>query len=203
MREYIIKNFNKNNVNIKNYFDNNYNILQKNRIIISMTSYPKRINNVAISIKLLLTKQTIKPNEIHLWLSIEEFKNKEKDLPQQLLNIINENNNVFLHWVEKNTYVHKRHEIFKYTNDSDYVFLIDDDVEYDQKLIETVLEKAKLYPNTIITYNKYTFHEYKGRAIIYRENRGDPGPFINKTRWCGQSMIPSAIYPKDILSKEN
>ena len=202
MREYIINNFNKTNINIKNYFDNNY-IVQKPRIIVSLTTYPKRINNVAISIKLLLTKQTIKPNEIHLWLSIEEFKNKENDLPQQLLTIINENNNVFLHWIEKNTYVHKRHEIFKYTTDSDYVFLIDDDVEYDQKLIETVLEKAKLYPNTIITYNKYTFHEYKGRAIIYRENKGNPGPFINKTRWCGQSMIPSAIYPKDILSKEN
>lgn len=202
MREYIIKNYNKNNISINKYFDNNY-VLHNNRIIVTMTSYPGRINNVAISIQLLLTKQTIKPDEIHLWLSIEEFPNKENSLPKQLVKVINENDDVYLHWLEKNIYVHKRHEIFKYTTDSDYVFLIDDDVEYDPKLIETVLEKAKTYPNTIITYNKYAFHEYKGRTILYRDNRGEPGPFINKTRWCGQSMIPSAIYPKEILSDEN
>ena len=47
------------------------------RVIVSMTSYPKRITNVGKAIYLLLTKQTRKPDEIHLWLAEPEFLNKE------------------------------------------------------------------------------------------------------------------------------
>ena len=89
-----------------------------NKIVVSMTSYPGRIMNVGKSIFLLLKKQTIKPDEIHLWLSIEEFPNKEKSLPEDLNLIIEKCDDVFLHWLEKNTYVHKRHEIFKFIEDA-------------------------------------------------------------------------------------
>lgn len=172
------------------------------KIVVSMTSYPKRIYNVEKSIDALLHKQTLPPEEIYLWLSIEEFPNKENNLPENLIKIINENPNVFLKWVEKNTYVHKRHEIFKFIKDA-YVFLIDDDVYYDNKLIETVVSKAKQYPNTIICYNQYNPHDYRGKRILYNNNRYGNGPLLNKVRWCGQSMIPSIIYPKECLTKEN
>ena len=98
------------------------------RVIVSMTSYLGRISNVGKSIYLLLNFQTRKPDEIHLWLSVEEFTNKEKNLPADLLAMLN-HDKVTLHRLPKNTYVHKRHEIFKYTTDEDCVFLIDDDVE--------------------------------------------------------------------------
>ena len=35
------------------------------RVIVSMTSYPKRIVNVGKGVYYLLTKQTVKPDEIH------------------------------------------------------------------------------------------------------------------------------------------
>lgn len=175
----------------------------ENKIVVSMTSYPKRINNVSKSIFLLLEKQTVKPDEIHLWLSIEEFPNKEKDLPNDLNIIIDGSEKVYLHWLEKNTYVHKRHEIFKFIENA-YVFLIDDDVRYADDLIETVIKKAKQYPNTIVCYNRYDQHRYSGKRILY----GNPilknsPPTVNKYRWCGQSMIPSNIYPKECLTDEN
>ena len=176
-----------------------------NKIVVSMTSYPKRIGNVSKSIELLLTKQTLPPNEIHLWLSIEEFPNKEKDLPIDLLNTIKNHKNVQLHWLEKNTFVHKRHEIFKYAEDNDYVFLLDDDVEYDKKLIETVINCAKNNENTIILYHNYSSHVYQGKHIIYTPDSKNimNKKEINKFRWCGQSMIPVKIYPKEILSEAN
>ena len=174
-----------------------------NKIVVSMTSYPGRIMNVGKSIFLLLKKQTIKPDEIHLWLSIEEFPNKEKSLPEDLNLIIEKCDDVFLHWLEKNTYVHKRHEIFKFIEDA-YVFLIDDDVRYSDNLIETVVRKAKQYPNTIVCYNRYDQHRYVEKHILYGNPTPiDLPPFINKYRWCGQSMIPSNIYPKECLTKEN
>ena len=63
-------------------------MIDNERIIVSMTSYPKRITNVSKSIFYLLNKQTVKPDEIHLWLSTEEFPNKEKDLPDDLQKLL-------------------------------------------------------------------------------------------------------------------
>ena len=48
-----------------------------------MTSWPKRIKNVSTVINSLLN-QNIKPDLIELNLSIEEFPNKEKDLPEDI-----------------------------------------------------------------------------------------------------------------------
>ena len=96
---------------------------EKERIIVSMTSYPKRIMNIEKSIFYLLTKQTVKPDEIHLWLSIEEYPNQYNDLPENIRLLI-DSDTIILHWVQKNTYVHKRHEYFKIAQDNDLVFLI-------------------------------------------------------------------------------
>ena len=170
-------------------------------IKVSMTSYPGRISNVGKSIYFLLTKQTLKPDEIHLWLAVPEFPNKEKDLPQDLVAILNADN-VFIHWLPKNTYCHKRHEIFKYTTDNDCVFLIDDDVRYNDKLIETVMNDHEKFPDSIINYNGYSEHVYKGKKIIYTREMNPSEPKIN-IRFCGQSMIPAKIYPKEVLSDEN
>lgn len=170
------------------------------RIIVSITSYPKRITNVGKSIYFLLTKQTVKPDEIHLWLAEPEFPNREKDLPQDLQAMLNVDN-VFLHWLPKNTYCHKRHEIFKYTKDNDCVFLFDDDVRYNDKLIETVMTDHKRFPNAAINYNYYAKHQYIGKKILYHDITECKKPSID-IRWCGQSMIPSKVYPKECLADE-
>lgn len=172
------------------------------KVIVSMTSYPGRISNVGKSIYLLLNYQKRKPDEIHLWLSETEFPNKEKDLPSDL-NLMLKTENVFLHWLPKNTYVHKRHEIFKYTTDEDCVFLIDDDVRYADNLIQTVMEAHTKYPDCIVCYNQYSKHQYNGRRIIYGYPAPENEPKENWNRWCGQSMIPSKLYPKECLSEEN
>ena len=164
-------------------------------IKVSMTSYPGRITNVGKAIYFLLTKQTLKPDEIHLWLAEPEFPNKEKDLPKDLVSIL-EHDKVYLHWLPKNTYCHKRHEIFKYTTDEDCVFLIDDDVRYNDKLIETVMNDHQKFPNAVINYNGYSAHVYKGKKIIYTKELNPKEPTVG-IRFCGQSMIPSKVYPKE------
>ena len=173
---------------------------QRPRIIVSMTSYPARIKNVPLSVFALVKYQTLPPDEIHLWLSTEQFPNKEADLPKELL-LEARDSLVMIHWLEKNTYVHKRHEIFKTVNNG-CVFLIDDDVIYDSKLIETVMAVHAKHPNVIVCYNRYDKHRYKGRHIRYGEACKSSGPFVNTYRWCGQSMIPASMYPKEVLSDE-
>lgn len=172
------------------------------RVIVSMTSYPGRITNVGKAIYFLLMKQTRTPDEIHLWLAKPEFPNRENDLPQDLQTIL-DLDNVFLHWLPKNTFVHKRHEYFKIAQNDDLVFLIDDDVRYADNLIENVLNVHHKFPGCIICYNRYPAHVYKGKRIIYGPAVVSDIPLVNKDRWCGQSMIPAKLYPKECLSEEN
>jgi len=63
---------------------NNY---KENNIIISLTSYPSRIKFVHIAINSLL-HQSIKPYKIILWLAKSQFLNGNKDLPKNLLDLI-------------------------------------------------------------------------------------------------------------------
>lgn len=174
----------------------------KEHIIVSMTSFPGRITNVGKSIFFMLSKQTMPPDEIYLWLAAPEFPNKELDLPKDLQTIL-KHENVHLHWLSKNTFVHKRHEIFKLTNDNDLVFFIDDDVRYADNLIETVVKTHTKWPNAIICYNQYSAHKYSGRRILYGRALPEMKPMPNYNRWCGQSMIPSKLYPKEILDDEH
>ena len=55
-------------------------------IIVSLTSFPERINIVVKTIKTLLT-QTMKPDMVILWLAPEQFPNRENDLPKELLDL--------------------------------------------------------------------------------------------------------------------
>ena len=59
---------------------------EEEKVIVSLTSFPARINIVVKTIKTLLT-QTLKPDAVILWLAPEQFPNGEKDLPQELLNL--------------------------------------------------------------------------------------------------------------------
>lgn len=173
----------------------------RERIIVSMTSYPARIQNVPISIFALTKKQTLPPDEIHLWLAIPQFPRKEADLPEALV-AMEKAGIVQIHWLEQNTYVHKRHEIFKIVNDG-CVFLIDDDVIYHDNLIKSIMDVHAKRPDAIVCYNRYPKHKYSGRHILYEDIAPVGGPFVNIYRWCGQSMIPVNIYPKEILDDEH
>lgn len=87
----------------KEIYNNIYNssgkIYNNEKAIISLTSWKKRINNVHLTLENILS---LCPNyHIVLVLSQEEFPNKELELPQSLINLVN-NNKIELLWVYKN-----------------------------------------------------------------------------------------------------
>ena len=78
------------------------------KIIVSFTSWVKRIHLCANVFKMMLN-QTLVPDKIVLNLSIEEFPNKENDLPTDLNEIVSANTNICeIYWVEKNNRVWKK-----------------------------------------------------------------------------------------------
>ena len=113
-------------------------------IVITMTSWTKRIQYVAKSVYRCLKTQTVKPDLFYLWLAEEEFPNKEKDLPEELLVVCNAFN-VHIKWTKDNEYCFKRWYVFPEHND-DLVISIDDDMLYDYRMIAAVLEEYKRNP---------------------------------------------------------
>lgn len=55
-------------------------------LIVSLTSFPARIHLCSEAIKSLLLQEK-KPNRLLLWLAVEQFPNKENDLPTELLEL--------------------------------------------------------------------------------------------------------------------
>ena len=56
------------------------------KVIVSLTSFPARIDTVYITIRSILM-QSLKPDIIILWLAQEQFPEKEKELPYNLLKL--------------------------------------------------------------------------------------------------------------------
>lgn len=160
---------------IKNGFDYNTNdkyvlpnyvnpthqlINNRELIIITFTSWKKRIQNCSHIVD-LMNKQTLKPNKIILNLSTDEFQNKEKDLPKQLLE---KQNDVFeIHWVKEDTKAYKKimPTLERYPND--VIVSIDDDIDYPLDFIEHIY-------NEYISFGKkvpITSGEYKWKNDIY------------------------------------
>lgn len=170
------------------------------KIIITMTSYPKRICFVAERIKQFIDSQSVKPDIFYLWLSISEFPNKEADLPPELINVCL-NYNIKLRWTLENEYCHKRWYVYP-EHYEDTVISIDDDTIYSPKIVEF----AKNISNTNCVYNLFndrTFLSiYNGIKIKYFFNVVDNRPSIYKT-FLGQTIFPPKTFPLNSLTPGN
>lgn len=121
---------------------------ENKRIIVSLTSYPARINTVQKAIISIL-KQKVKPDKIILWLSDMEFPLHEKDLPLELRELCGKNG-FEIRWVNENIKSHKKYfyALQEYANS--IVITIDDDMEYNEMMIHDLIKSHQVFPNTII-----------------------------------------------------
>ena len=142
------------------------------KIIVSFTTWEKRIGNVEYVIKQML-KQTKKPDKIILNLSEEEFIGKEsllkpiKELENKIdifeINMVSgPNTKVWKKWIPI---------IDKYKND--LIFPIDDDMEYPNDFIERLYNKWLENPYNTITgamvkLDNFLQHHCGAGSLIFR-----------------------------------
>ncbi len=115
-------------------------------VIISLTSYPARINTVHIPIQEML-QQTVKADHIILWLASEQFPNKENDLPQALIELTEKG--LEIRWCEEDLKSHKKYYYAMQEYPNDIIITIDDDLHYSPYLVETLLNSYKDYPRAV------------------------------------------------------
>lgn len=116
-----------------------------NDIIISLTSYPARINTVNQTIESLLN-QTMKADKVILWLAPEQFPNKEKDLPSQLLEL--KEKGLTIDWYHDiKSYKKLIPTLKKYPNAM--IITVDDDAIYSHDLVKELYREYTKNPNDI------------------------------------------------------
>jgi len=169
------------------------------KIIVTLTSFPKRINYVWLVVECML-RQTILPDKIILWLSKEQFSSYEA-IPIKLRNRVSDIFDIKL--VDNDLKSHKKYYYAFNEYPDDFVITIDDDIFYPPYLIEELLshfdEKNKYIvgrygfeitydtKSDINSYNKWIESDIKNQMHSFFGSGG------------GTLFIPSLLY-KDTLN---
>ena len=140
-------------------------------IIVSMTSWKKRITNVKYVVSSIL-QGTYKPDKIILNLSTDEFQDKHIPIDLKLL----EKYTIFeINWVKENTKAFKKIIPTMELYPESIIISIDDDIIYPRLFIETILDSYKKQNTDIITLyrnkNKYEFDSVVGCGTLYTTSK--------------------------------
>lgn len=116
-------------------------------ITVSLTSFPKRINRVWMTIETMF-RQEIKPQSIVLWLSKDQFPNELLDLPDTLTNQLKRGLNI--RFVEGDIRSYKKfYYIFRECSNG-LVLTIDDDLLFPSYFIKSIYSCYIDHPKSVI-----------------------------------------------------
>ena len=172
-------------------------------LIVSLTSYPARIPYIKYTLYTLLM-QSCKPNQILLWLSKEEFPNKEKDLPQELLEFVKKG--LEIKWCDQNLYSYKKliPSLKEFSNS--IIVTADNDILYPKDWLEKLYRAYKKDPNFIhchrahrITFDKQNHVKPYMEWEHLIENKSTVPSFLNFQTGAGGVLYPKNCFFEDIL----
>lgn len=126
--------------------DRQYQEKYRPDIVVSLTTYPARINYVHIPIKEML-EQTVKADHIILWLAKDQFPKLFDDLPQTLTSLIEQG--LEIRWCEEDLKSHKKYFYTMQEYPDCIIITIDDDLHYSSYSIEKLLDSYKRFPTAV------------------------------------------------------
>jgi hypothetical protein len=121
--------------------------VEKGNFIVSLTTFPKRVDRVWIVIESIL-RQTLRPRKIILTLSVLQFSNKK--LPFKL-NKLEKEGCLEIIWTDDDVRSHKKYFYAMKKYSKDIVITIDDDFIYEKRMLASLYSYHKKYPDYIIT----------------------------------------------------
>lgn len=175
--------------------------LIRKRLIISLTTYPRRIHAVAQVIESLCV-QTRKPSEIVLWLAESQFPEKELELPEELLRLV-ARKCLTIRWCD-DLKSHKKYFYAFQEYPDDLVVTVDDDVIYSPTTLDTLYKSYLLYPEAVSTMRGHLI-------LVSEENEMLPyNKWIQETDLCAHkpSMqlfatgVAGILYSPNLFRRE-
>jgi len=145
--------------------DKHMGIDKNGKLIVSLTSFPARIEFVWMTIHSLMN-QTLKPKKIILWLSQEQYQTEES-IPQSLRAL--KKRGLEIRFCE-DIKPHKKYYHTMQEYPDDIVVTVDDDIFYPENHLEMLWKKHLEYPDAVCCWfaHKIKFDE-QGNIKKYKE----------------------------------
>jgi hypothetical protein len=182
----------------KHFKDIGINTTEKRekKYIVSLTSFPARIDDAWICVETIL-RQSFKPDAIILWLSQDQFK--EVTLPQSLTNLVERG--LTIRFVSGDIRSHKKYKYALEEFPYDYVITFDDDLYYNEHLLENLVNLKKEFPNCVPTNRAHKLIFEDKSILPYRKwfhNAYDKQPSHNLVQTGGYG----ALYTSEDMYKD-
>ncbi|WP_052466919.1 hypothetical protein [Psychroserpens damuponensis] len=181
----------------KNISINSLGVDSESNLIVSLTSFPARIDVVYLAIRSILN-QTEKPKKIILWLGEEQFPDGESSLPNSLLDL--KPLGLEIEFC-KDLKAHKKYYFAFQKYPNNLVVTIDDDVIYPKNLLKILLENHKLYPNSVIA-NRVRYMEMENKNYKpYRQWRINSVNSDNPSKKIFSTGVGGVLYQPRFFKK--
>lgn len=171
-------------------------------IVVSLTTFPGRIDTVWLTIETLL-RQSVKPDAIILWLSSEQFKGVS-DLPHKLLALVDRG--LRIEFREGDLRSHKKYFYARKEFPNATLVLADDDIFYPTTMLKDLVELSRQYEGKVICrFAKKIQWTESGRLSPYIEwrkvNDSTPREDIFFGSGGGVLIPPGAVH-EDLLNEK-
>lgn len=169
------------------------------QVIVSLTTYGKRIHDVFLTIE-TICNQTIKPKKVILWLDENEFDITK--IPNTIKNQISRGLDVKFC---KNYKSYKKLIPTLNMHQNEDIITIDDDVFYPHDFVENLLKESSEYPNTVLAYRCKTISLTKNDLSPYKKWKfskgGDSNEYVMPTG-IGGVFYPRNCFHIDVTNEE-
>lgn len=170
------------------------------RLVVSLTTYPARINIVYKTISTLMT-QSLKADEIVLWLAESQFP--EKKLPENLTRLCEYG--LSIKWCDDIKSFKKLIPSLK-EYPEDIIVTVDDDNYYDSRLLEKLYNEYKSRPDCIHARQAFVIKKQKGRFALksrnYDYNNSYLPSYSNEPVGCGGVLYPPHALHPNVLNEQ-
>lgn len=172
------------------------------QVIVSLTTYPARINSVYKTISTLL-QQTVKPDRVVLWLAEPQFPDKK--LPPDLTRL--QEFGLEIKWTKNDIRSFKKLIPSLKEYPEDIIITVDDDNYYDERLVEFLYNSYLEAPDCIHARQAFVVkQDRKGDLVMkarnYVYNSTYLPSFLNEPVGCGGVLYPPHVLDTNVLNEE-
>lgn len=181
-----------------------FNLLHKKKqldpdsnLIVSLTTFPPRINHVILTLKSILN-QSVKPARIMLYLSEEQFV--YNSLPKSLKNL--QEYGVTIEFVKGDIKSYKKLLYAKSQFPNQSIITADDDVCYPVNWLENMLNTSLKHPNDIIFYRGHIIFDNYGHILTYKKMLKNDTTGLRTSADFMPTGVCGILYPPNSMHKD-
>jgi hypothetical protein len=183
-------------INTKNKQGTGINLSPRDETyIVSLTSFPARINDIWITIETIL-RQSFKPDKIILWLAEEQFPDKK--LPDSLTNLVDRGLTILYC---KDLRSHKKYYYSFIQFPEANIITMDDDVYYPRDTLKNLIELHSKNKNLVAANRAHKITFSKGKMNKYNQWKHNV-PVRLPSHLLVPTGIGGTLYPPGVLTKD-